>query len=99
FPIIQTAVTRQPEGKPDHPVFLPEQRISVEDAVKGYTVNAAAGAWRDRDTGTLSPAKYADLIVLDRDIFEVAPHDIAGTEVLLTMLAGKAVHRGAGFGG
>jgi len=92
FPIIGTAVTRQPEGKPSHPVFLPEQRLTVEDAVKGYTVNAAAGAWRERDTGTLSPGKFADMIVLDRDIFAVEPHAIAETEVLLTTLAGKPVH-------
>ncbi|MCA8967695.1 MAG: amidohydrolase, partial [Planctomycetes bacterium] len=86
FPIMQTAVTRKPEGKPDHPVFLPEQRIGVEDVVKGYTVNAAAGAWRDRDTGSLTAGKFADLIVLDRDIYAVEPEAIGETEVLLTML-------------
>ena len=97
FPIMQTAVTRKPEGKPDHPVFLPEQCIGVEDVVKGYTVNAAAGAWRDRDTGSLTAGKFADLIVLDRDIYTVDPDAIGDTEVLLTMLAGQPVHAAGAF--
>lgn len=100
FPIIQTAITRQPgrrEG--DYPVFLPEQRIDVESAVKGYTVNAAAGAWRERDTGTLSKGKYADLIVLDRNIFAIDPREIGETEVTATLLAGNEVHRAQGFDG
>jgi len=97
FPIMQTAVTRRPEDKPDHPVFLPEQRISVEDVVKGYTVNAAAGAWREKDTGSLSAGKFADLIVLDRDIYSVDPEAIGETEVLLTMLGGKPVHAAGPF--
>ena len=97
FPIMQTAMTRRPEGKPDHPVFLPEQRIGVEDVVRGYTVNAAAGAWRERDTGSLTPGKFADLIVLDRDIYSVDPEAIGETQVLLTMLAGKPVHSAGAF--
>jgi predicted amidohydrolase YtcJ len=97
FPIMQTAVTRRSPGAPDTPSFLPEQRITVEDVVKGYTVNAAAAAWRADDTGTLAPGKFADLIVLDRDVFSVAADEIAGTEVLLTLLAGQAVHRAEGF--
>lgn len=100
FPIIQTAVTRQPGKREEgYPVFLPEQRIDVESAVKGYTLNAAAGAWRDRDTGTLSKGKFADLIVLDRDIFTVDPREIGETQVMTTLLAGKAVHRAEAFDG
>ena len=67
--------------------------------VKGYTVNAAAAAWRAEDTGTLAPGKFADLIVLDRDVFSVDPHEIGETEVLLTLLAGQAVHRAEHFDG
>ena len=98
FPIMQTAVTRIPPEKPKTPAFLPEQTISVGDVVKGYTVNAAAAAWRADDTGTLSPGKFADLIVLDRDIFAVRPEAIGDTEVLATLLAGKPVHRAGHFG-
>ncbi len=100
FPIMQTAVTRQPHrGKRDHPVFHPQERISVADVVRGYTVNAAAAAWRSEATGSLTPGKWADLILLDRDIFAVDPYEIGETEVDLTLLGGRAVHRSAGFAG
>lgn len=100
FAIMETAVTRQPVGaKPDYPVFLPEERLDVATVVRGYTVNAAAAAWRAEETGSLSPGKYADLIVLDRDIFSVSPYEIGGTEVLLTLRGGKEVHRAPTFAG
>lgn len=100
FAIMQTAVTRLPEKlrSPDHPVFLPEQRMTVDEVVKGYTLNAARTAWREADTGSLAKGKYADLIVLDRDIYAVKPRELGGTEVLLTLLAGSEVHRAKGFG-
>ncbi len=94
FEIIQTAVTRQPpRSEGAAPVFLPEQRITRAEAVAGYTTHAAAAAWRTADTGSLALGKCADLIVLDRDIFTCAPHDIGGTQVLLTLLGGRVVHR------
>lgn len=93
FPIMETAITRQPPRKNgDHPVFLPEQRMSREECVRGYTVNAAAAAWRSEETGSLSPGKSADVIILDRDIFTCDVHDIGDTEVLLTLFRGKPVH-------
>lgn len=94
FPIIETAITRQPPRKNgDHPVFLPEQRLTREECVKGYTTHAAAAAWRDDSTGSLSIGKFADFIMLDRDIFTCDVYDIGDTEVLLTMLGGTTVHR------
>lgn len=97
FPIMQVAVTRQHHR--EDPPFLPEERITVEDVVRGYTVNAAAAAWRSADSGSLTPGKFADLILLDRDIFAIDPYEIGGTEVDLTLLAGREVHRAAGFAG
>jgi hypothetical protein len=100
FPIMQTAVTRQPVGAaPDFPIFQEQERLTVPDVVEGYTTRAAAAAWRSEDTGSLSAGKYADLIVLDRDIFAISPYEIGGTEVDLTLLGGKSVHRAAGFTG
>lgn len=93
FQIMETAITRQPPCKHgDHPVFLPEQRMTVEESVKGYTINAAAAAWRSQDTGSLEVGKSADLIVLDRDIFTCSPYDIGDTVVETTMFRGHIVH-------
>ena len=98
FPIMETAITRQPprmEG--NHPVFLPEQRMAREECVKGYTIFAARAAWREQDTGSLGVGKFADLIILDRDIFTCDVYDIGDTEVLLTLLEGKQVYAGQQF--
>ena len=100
FPIMQVAVTRQPEDKgPDYPVFEAEERLSVADVVRGYTTCAAPSARRGGETGSLVPGKLADLIVLDRDVFAIDPYEIAGTEVLLTLLGGNEVHRADDFAG
>lgn len=100
FEIMETAITRQPPGRPkDHPVFLPEQRMTREECVKGYTIHAAQAAWREADTGSLTPGKFADIIVLDRDIFTCDVYEIGETEVLLTLLGGDEVHRADGFAG
>jgi hypothetical protein len=93
FPIIETAVTRQPPRKHgDHPIFLPEQRMTIGECVRGYTTHAAAAAWRSDETGSLCVGKSADLIVLDRDIFRCDPYDIGDTQVLATIFRGKFVH-------
>jgi len=93
FEIIETAITRMPpERGDDHPPFVPEERLTIEECVAGYTVQAARAAWRSDDTGTLGLGKCADLIVLDRDIFSCHPRQIAATQVLLTLLGGVTVH-------
>lgn len=100
FKIMQTAITRQPPSESrDYPAFLPEERMTLDECIKGYTVHAAAAAWRSADTGSLEQGKYADLIILDRDLFAIDPYDIAGTEVMLTLLGGREVHRHEAFGG
>jgi predicted amidohydrolase YtcJ len=94
FKIIETAITRQPPGKENsHPAFLPEERIGLATCVRGYTVNAAAAAWRSEDTGSLSVGKFGDLIVVDRDIFAIDPYEVGDTQVLMTLLGGRIVHR------
>ena len=93
FEIMQVAVTRQnPAHGRDSPALCAEECIDVESVVRGYTVNAAQGAWRGDTTGTLSVGKYADLIIVDRDVFGISPYEIGETNVLLTMLEGIEVH-------
>lgn len=94
FEIIGTAITREPPRRRGRAApFFPEEAISLEEAVMGYTVHAAAACWRAGFTGALRPGFSADLIVLDRDIFACDPHEVAGTRVLLTLLRGRAVWR------
>lgn len=92
FQIMETATTRQPPGKPDHPVFLPEQRLTRAEALQGYTTHAAAATWRPR-TGRLAPGSCADFIIIDRDILTCPAHEIGATQVLATYLAGEEVYR------
>jgi predicted amidohydrolase YtcJ len=70
FEIMETAITRKASGwtNPREP-FLPEEALTVEEAVLGYTTHAARACWRDGYTGMLRQGFSADLIVLDRDIF------------------------------
>jgi predicted amidohydrolase YtcJ len=94
FEIIETAVTRQPmlrDGPADP--FFPAERLTVDEAVMGYTAHAASACWRGGFTGRLCPGFSADLILLDRDILTCPAQEISGTTVLLTLFKGREVHR------
>ncbi len=73
-------------------VYLPAERISVEDAVIAYTRNGAYAAFAEADVGSLVPGKFADLVILSQDIFHVPKETISATRVLFTMVGGKGVY-------
>jgi predicted amidohydrolase YtcJ len=89
------AVTRRTlDGK--HPDgWVPAQKISVEEALRAYTSAAAFAAFNEASLGSLEPGKLADLVVLDRDLFELPPEDLAKARVMLTMVGGRIVYDGA----
>ncbi len=94
FEIMETAVTRMArlkDGGKDP--FLPTERLTVAEAILGYTVHAAAACWRGQSTGRLLPGFSADLVVLDRDIFACPTTEIGATEVMLTLFKGRTVWR------
>jgi predicted amidohydrolase YtcJ len=99
FRIMETAITRQPPGGADIAPFLPEQRMTRQECLAGYTVNAARAAWRGHETGRLSPGFLADLIVLDRDVLACDPYALGETQVLLTLVGGSEVWRSTDFDG
>lgn len=89
---IDAAVNRRTlDGK--HPNgWFPEQRISVEEAVRAYTHGSAFAGFQEKDRGTITVGKYADFVLLSRDIFAPTEKDkIADTKVLLTVVGGKVV--------
>lgn len=93
WPGVQTALTRQTsEGNPLGG-FIPQQRLSLEDAIRGYTLGAAFAGRREKTEGSLEPGKLADFILLDRDLFKIEPSEIGKTEVLITMVGGKVVYQ------
>jgi hypothetical protein len=87
---IHAAVTRRrTDGSPSPNGWHPEQRLSVDQAVRGYTLGAARAAGRERDAGTIEPGKLADFTVLAEDIFEVDPHEIRDVPVRATIVCGQ----------
>jgi predicted amidohydrolase YtcJ len=90
---IHAAVTRQRRDGTPTGGWYPDQRISVEQAVQGYTTVPAEFYGRSQELGTLTPGKKADLIVLDQDIFQINPMKIAETLVDLTLFDGEIVYR------
>ncbi|MGA2362426.1 MAG: amidohydrolase [Candidatus Aminicenantales bacterium] len=90
---IYAAVTRRTLDGKTPGGWVPEQKISVEEAVKAYTVNGAYTEFAERDKGSIEDGKLADLVVLSRDIFKIPPEEIRGVEVLMTIFDGKVVHR------
>ncbi|MBP3954721.1 amidohydrolase [Gemmata sp. G18] len=92
LPGIDAAVNRRTlDGK--HPNgWYPEQRITVAEAVEGYTLGSAFAGFQEKDRGSIAAGKLADFVLLSRDIFVPAEKDkIADTKVLLTVVGGKVV--------
>ena len=92
FPQIETAVTRRGAFDEPHPVFIPEERIDLDTALVAFTINAAYVNKLEKQTGSIEVGKLADMIVLDRNLFEIDPADISETQVLLTLFEGNPVH-------
>lgn len=88
-----SSVTRQDaEGHPDGG-FLPEQRMSRQQALHSYTAGGAYAAFQEESKGQLRPGFLADLVVLSRDIMVVPPSRILEAEVLLTLVNGNVVYQ------
>ncbi len=86
---IHAAVTRRRlDGSPGPEGWYPEARLTVEEAVEGFTRGAAYSAGLEKVRGTLAPGFVGDLVVLDRDPREVDPHEIAQLHVRGTMTGG-----------
>ncbi len=89
---IHAAVTRQRRDGTPAGGWYPEQRLTVAEAVAGYTLGPAYASGQLDRLGSISPGKLADLVVLDRDIFAVAPDEIAGAQPVLTIFDGEVVY-------
>ena len=86
------AATRQDEHGWPPGGWYPAQKMTREEALRGMTLWAAFAGFQEKELGSLTAGKYADFVVLDRDIMTVGDGDILGTQVLATYLGGKAVY-------
>ena len=93
FPTMQIALTRKGiDGLPAGG-FYPDQRLTLEEELAGYTRNGAYAEFMEKKVGSIESGKLADVIVLDQDLFKIPAGEVGKTKVLLTVVGGKIVWR------
>ena len=90
---VYAAVTRATTDGKQPGGFVPEEKITVAEALRAYTAANAWGTFMEQKTGVLRPGMKADIAVLDQDLTTAPPERIKDTKVLLTMVGGKVVYR------
>jgi len=90
---IYGAVTRTQPFWQGQVSWHPEQRLSLEQALRCYTLESAYGEFTEDRKGSIKAGKLADLCVIDRDLFSVSPQELLEAKVVLTMMNGKVVYQ------
>jgi len=89
---IYAAVTRRTLDDKNPNGWIPEQKISVDEAVRAFTWGSAYAEFQDSVKGTLEVGKLADLVILSDDIYTIDPVKIADVKVLTTVMDGRVVY-------
>ncbi len=90
---IYTALTRRGlDGRPEAG-WIPEQTVDLETALRAYTIQGAYANFLESSRGSISPGKYADLVLLSDDLFALPPERLRQARVLLTLVGGRETHR------
>jgi predicted amidohydrolase YtcJ len=89
---IYAAVTRRTLDDQNPEGWVPEQKISVEEALQRYSVNAAYASFEEDVNGTLEPGMLADLVIIDQDLAAIPLEKIRDAKVILTVLGGKVLY-------
>lgn len=92
---IYAAVTRRTLDGLNPDGWVPEQKTTVEEALRAYTIDAAYAEFAESEKGSIERGKLADLVVLDRDITRIPPETIRDARVMLTVIGGRVVYEGA----
>lgn len=88
---IYAAVSRQTLDDANPNGWVPEQKISVEEALRAYTSDAAYSAFEEKRKGTLAPGKLADFVILEKDLRAIPAEEIRQVKVKMTVVGGKVV--------
>ena len=89
---LYAAVTRRTLDGKNPNGWIPEQKITVEEAVRAYTVGSAYAEFQESVKGTITSGKLADLVILSRDIFKIDPKEIENVKVVMTIMDGRVVY-------
>lgn len=89
---LYASLTREFEAGGPVGGWVPEEKIGIQEALRAYTWGSAYAESEEHRKGTLSPGKFADLVVLSKNVTRAAPQEILATEVLLTLVGGKIVY-------
>ncbi|MDQ2964639.1 MAG: amidohydrolase [Chloroflexota bacterium] len=93
FIALNAAVNRQTVDGTPPGGWLPSERLTLPEALSAYTLGSAHAAWADGRRGTVAPGLDPDLVVLDRDLLSAGASAIIGTNIRLTVVGGRIVHR------
>jgi predicted amidohydrolase YtcJ len=93
LPTLTAAITRQTAGGGNPGGWIPEQKITLEEALVAHTHGSAVAGYSDRFSGTLRPGAYADLVILSGDLFATPAEEIASMQADVTYVEGKEVFR------
>lgn len=89
---IYAAVTRRTLDGKNPKGWVPEQKITVAEAIRAYTFGSAYAEFQEEVKGTIAVGKLADLVILSKDIFRIDPKEIENTKVVMTIMNGRVVY-------
>ncbi len=92
---LYAAATRQSEDGDPAGGWWPQERVSIADAIRCYTVEGAYATFEEKDKGRLAPGMLADMVVHSRDLLTIKPDEILKTEAVMTILGGKVIYERA----
>lgn len=92
---IYAAVTRQDQKGWPQGGWHPKERLTLREAIRGFTINAAAAAFEERSRGTIEPGKLADFTIVEGNLFAVPDRDLYKVKVRYTIVGGEVVHDAA----
>lgn len=90
---IYAAVTRRTLDEKNPDGWIPEQKITIEEAIKCYTINSVYASFEEKIKGSIEAGKLADLVVLDQDILTIDPVEVKDTKVIMTIFDGEIIYR------
>ena len=88
---LAAAVTRRTLDGKNPGGWLPEEKLTLEEAVRAYTAGSARAEFAEREKGSIAPGQLADMVILDKNLFEIPPEEIPTARVALTMTGGQVV--------